>query len=851
MATASTSPFSRLAGLAPALAGRLDARFRRGMTEAQARALPAALAGENVLVLAPTGSGKTLCGFLAGISRLVEAAEEGRRPLGSSVLYLSPLRALTHDVARNLEPLLAMAPADLPGGPLRAATWTGDTTAAARKRIQVAPPDVLLTTPESLALLCAHPAADRLLGAIDLVVVDELHAMAESKRGSQLALALERLELVRRDGGATRPAQRIGLSATAHPPEAMARFLVGEGRDCTIARVDLRRTHRLRIVGPPQGRRLPPAGHGPARAAHAVAREVERARCTLVFTGTRSAAERLGLALSVLLPEEADRIGVHHSSLGREERALIEDRLAAGAMRAVVASSSLELGLDLDAVDQVLLVGAPKGVARTLQRIGRAGHRPGGVAEGALVPVSLPDALECAAIRKGAAEARLEPVHAPRAPLDVLAQELVGMALRRVPVEEAWAAVRRAAPWRDLPRERFDAVIRFLAGGAPLSTGAEAPGAARIVVRDGILAPASPRVWRLWAQAIGTIFEEARIQVFSGRKWLGEVEESFLADMKPGDRFVLGGKVLQLVSMSGGEALASPASGGTVKLPRWHGSRFPLTPGLAAVLSDLVAAVDRGLAASGRAGATAALREAGMPPRLADAVARFCMLQRRASALPSRDRPHVERLVSRRTAQLVFHLHEGRAINAVLAQVAARRLAGDGSAVGNVDDLGFLLQLERSVAEDDEALRRALDPRGLEEEIDRALEDGESLARRFRAVAEVGQLLPRVMRRPGRSQLWSGRALFRALREHAPDHPLLFEVRRAYLEDELDLPGAIEAAARLHAGALPVIDLPRPSPFAIPIVFSISREVLRAQDPSRALAELAEAALAGWEVADA
>ncbi len=852
MATVTKStPWSALQGLDPTLDRWLAARFPRGMTEAQAKALPAALGGESVLVLAPTGSGKTLCGFLAGVSRLLTAAQEGRRPLGSSVLYLSPLRALTQDVARNLEPLLSAAPTDLPAGPLRAATWTSDTTQAARKRLQVSPPDVLLTTPESLALLCAHPAADRLLGAIDLVVVDELHALAESKRGAQLATALERLELVRRDGGATMPVQRIGLSATAHPPEAMARFLAGEGRPCTIAQVDLRRTHRLRIVGPPPGRRLPPAGHGPARAAHSVAREVEKARCALVFTSTRSAAERLGLALSVLLPEEGDRIGVHHSSLGKEERALVEDRLAAGEMRAVVASSSLELGLDLDAVDQVLLVGAPKGVSRTLQRIGRAGHRPGGIAEGALVPVSLPDALECAAIRRGAGEGRLEAVHPPREPLDVLAQELVGFALRNTPVDEAYEAVRRAWPFRDLSRALFDATVHYLAGTLPLSTGDDAPGAARIVVRGGRLEPASPRSFRLWASAIGTIFEEARIQVFHGRRWLGEVEESFLADMKPGDRFVLGGKVMQLVSMSGGEALASPASGGTVKLPRWHGSRFPLTPGLAQVLSDLVASVDEGLREGGEKGGALALREAGMPAQLAQSVAHFCALQRRASALPSRDRPHVERLVARRSAQLIFHLHEGRAVNAVLAQAAARRLAGDGSAVANVDDLGFLLQLDRRVAEDDEALHRALDPGGLEGEIEAALGDGESLARRFRAVAEVGQLLPRVHRRPGRSQLWSGRALYRALQEHAPDHPLLVEVRRAYLEDELDLQGAIAAASRLRAGELPVIDLPRPSPFALPIVFSISREVLRAQDPSRALAEISEAALAGWEVRDA
>lgn len=834
-------------GLDPALAAWLGHRFPSGLTDAQKKALPHALEGENVLVIAPTGSGKTLSGFLAGVHRLVAAARVGRRPLGASVLYLSPLKALTRDIGKGLEPLLAAAPRDLYGGPLRATSWTSDTTAAQRKKILLDPPDLLLTTPESLALLCAAPAGDRLLGAVDLVVVDELHALAESKRGSQLTLALERLDLLRREDGAIADVQRIGLSATAHPPDAMARFLVGKGRSCVVARVDTHKAHHLKLIGPPKGRRLPPAGHGPARAAHAVAEEVEKVGCTLIFTGTRSAAERLGLALTVLLPEEADRIGVHHSSLGKEARALLEDRLAAGEMKAVVASSSLELGLDLDPVDRVLLVGAPKGVSRTLQRIGRAGHRPGGVAEGALVPVSLPDALECAAILRASKEGRLEPVHPPRMPLDVLAQELVGFSFRRHGVEETFAAVKRAAPFADLPRDLFDATLRYLAGGLPLSVGEEAPGAARIRLRNGRLEPASPKTWRLWSSAIGTIFEEARIQVFERRRWVGEVEESFLADLQPGDRFVLGGKILELVSVSGGEALAASATGGTVKLPRWHGSRFPLTPGLAEVLSELLASVDEGLAEGGREGAIRVLRKAGMPVRLAEAVARFCDLQREASALPSRDRPHVEKLRGRRQAQWIFHLHEGRAINAVLAQVAARRLVGDGSAVGSVDDLGFLLQVDRAVVSDEASVHRILSPEGLEEEIVHAVRDGESLARRFRAVAEVGQLLPRLKARPGRSRLWSGRALYKALGEHDPDHPLCKEVERAYLEDELDLPGAVAAARRLAERPLPVIELPRPSPFAIPIVYSISREVLRAQDPARALAELSEAALAGWE----
>ena len=387
-------------------------------------------------------------------------------PNAVCAIYVSPLRSLGRDIHRNLEPPLEAINAGLSlGRRIRMEVRTGDTSNAERSKQQRLRPHLLLTTPESLSSILSqngwsdafHPFA---------VIVDEIHAFAESKRGTLLALALERLEA---KTGA--PLQRIGLSATAHPVEAVERLLCGS-RACAVASVDTLRTYRLDIAVPEDDRILPPAGHNPFRAAQVVADRIAQAHCTLAFCTTRSATERLGLAVRFLLPEWEDKIAVHHGSVDREERQAIESLLATGDLKAVVCSSSLELGVDFAAVDQVLLIGPPRGVSLALQRLGRSGHRIGGIVAGSIVPLSLPDVIESIALQHAAEFGHLDYLSIPEAPLDVLAQALLGMSIEHEwTLDEAFALVRRAGPYSALSRADFDAVVEYLSGGGKVLGG--------------------------------------------------------------------------------------------------------------------------------------------------------------------------------------------------------------------------------------------------------------------------------------------------------------------------------------------------------------------------------------------
>src|SRR4051794_17161342 len=423
-----------------------DTRFPDGFTEIQERALARTLRRENVLILSPTGSGKTLSAFLSVLSELAEEAESAEGlPNAVCAVYVSPLRSLDRDIHRNLQsPLEAINAALPPARQIRMEVRTGDTDFKERAVQQRRRPHLLLTTPESLAALLSQVSW---VDGFDAraIVVDEIHSFCEGKRGTHLALTMERLEAKSR-----RPLQRIGLSATAWPVDVIQRLLCGE-RQCYIATVDVRKAHELGIAVPRRGDWLPPAGHNPYRIAALSADLVRDAQCSLLFTTTRSAAERLGLALTLLLPEFDEQIAVHHSSIERAERLRIEEGLSEGWYKAVVASSSLELGVDFQAVDQVLLIGTPRGVSRGLQRLGRSGHRVDGVAKGSILPTSVPDVLQSIALRKAAQDGILDALRVPDCPLDVLAQALLGMSIERPwRLHEAYQVVVKAGPYLNL-----------------------------------------------------------------------------------------------------------------------------------------------------------------------------------------------------------------------------------------------------------------------------------------------------------------------------------------------------------------------------------------------------------------
>ncbi|BDC50781.1 helicase [Bryobacterales bacterium F-183] len=834
--------------LHPVLDQWMSNRFP-ALTEIQKRALPHTLAGRHTLILAPTGNGKTLAAFLSVLSSLAKEAESKKGlPNAVRAVYVSPLKSLGRDMLRNLSMPLDAINATLPANrQIRMEVRTGDTQAADRDRQQRHRPHLLLTTPESLSSLLSQTAWRSGGLLVQTAVVDEIHAFAENKRGSLLALGLERLEAISKS-----QMQRIGLSATAWPIEAMTGLLCGD-RPCKVAQIDMRRAHRLDIAVPPAEHFLPAAGYGPTRVAFTVADLVKAAQCSLVFTTTRSAAERLGLALGVILEEYEERIAVHHASIERETRLAIEDALAQGTMKAVVASSSLELGVDFAAVDQVLLIGAPRGVSKALQRLGRSGRRVDGIAAGALVPLSLPDVLECIAIREGARTGRLDSLRVPQAPLDVLAQVVLGMSIERTwTFDEAYALVRRAGPYRGLSREDFETVLRYLAGEGKVLSG-YGPLYGKIVIENGnTFRVATKRVAREYYMNIGVISDDIHVKVLMrGNRKIGEVEEGFIANLRKDEAFTLGGKSVKLTRLHQDMAIVEPATGERVTVPRWMGQKMPLSMQLAREELELRQTL-RDAWQQGKASACKrALKRWNVTPEVAERVIQLVSRQNKAAPVPVDSPVQIERVHSGRTMMLLVHVIAGRAVNRSLAWVAAARLSPGGSVDANFDDHSLLLSMDaRKVDTSEAALRAAFDPANWIEDLQNAVTSTEALGRSFRSIAEIGQLLPRVTIRgkvATKSSTWNASLLYKTFLEHEPGHPLVRECVRVVLEDECDGRRAHEEAKRIFASPFEVFDHPRPSPFALPLFSAFNRETLMAQDPERALDDLVNRLFEEWK----
>lgn len=830
----------KLERLHPVLRQWFESRFA-GLTAIQRKALQHTLQWRNTLILAPTGSGKTLSAFLSVLSEL---ASEEELPNAIRAVYVSPLKSLDRDIHRNLRaPLEAINSVRPESRQIRMEMRTGDTDPSERGKQGRKRPHLLLTTPESLAAILSQRAYAEGFQT-RTVVVDEIHSFCEGKRGTLLALTLERLEA--KSGGSL---QRIGLSATAWPVETIAQLLCGE-RPCEIASVDVKKAHRLSIAVPHPDEWLPPAGHNPYRIANLASDLVMRAQCTLIFTTTRSAAERLGLALKILLPDLDEQIAVHHSSIERSERLAIEEGLSEGRYRAVVASSSLELGVDFQAVDQVLLIGTPRGVSRALQRLGRSGHRIGGVASGHLLPTSVPDVMQSVALRYAARTGKLDALRVPSAPLDVLAQALLGMSIERTwGLSEAYERITRAGPYLRLPAEDFEAVIEYLAGGGRVLGPYGTYG--KIVVENGAFRVASRQVARDYYMNIGTISDDFQIKIVNrANRRLGEVEEGFLSALQPDDAFTIGGRAVVLDRWHQTTAVVRPAQGERVQTPRWMGPKMPLTAQLAEeerrLRCELREAWDRG----GKEACRRLLRrEWHVEEDVTERLLAYLKRQSNAAPIPADNPVQVERVREGRSLLMLFHCVVGRAVNRSLAWVVTYRLGVGGSVVANHDDHAFLLSVGPKDQPTESELRRAFDPENFIRDLQSALERTETLGRQFRPVAEIGQLIPRRTYRgqtSAKSSSWNGQLLYTTLRQHEPEHPLVRETIRGALEDMMDAERAARESARIYQSEWEIFDLPRPTPFGLELFAAFSRETLLAQDPDRALDELVASLYEGW-----
>jgi ATP-dependent Lhr-like helicase len=771
----------------------------------------ARLGGADLLV-APTGGGKTLAGFLPSLVEL--SAAQGHD--GLHTLYVSPLKALAADIRRNLS-----APVAEMGLPIRVEDRTGDTGSAQKARQRRDPPQLLLTTPESLALLLSQPDAAAVFGGLRAVIVDEAHALAEGKRGDQLTLCLARLSTLAPGH------RRVGLSATTEDPAALADWLPPAPGACRIVRAAAGPEPDIAILetaGDP-----PWAGGGGRYAARAVYDEIRRARTTLVFINTRALAELFFRALWDV-NDDGLPMALHHGSLGREARQRVEAAMAAGELRAVVCTSSLDLGIDWGDVDLVIQVGAPKGVKRLVQRIGRANHRLDAPSRAIVVPATRLEALECRAALDAIREGALDGEPRPPGRLDVLCQHLLLTACAG-PFDAGalHAEAQGAGPYRDLPRAEFDRCLEFCAtGGYALRAYDQwrrlAQGA------DGRWGLRDPRVARRIRMNVGTIVEAETLTVRAGGlrgggRALGEVEEAFAATLRPGDTFLIGGEVVRYEGLREMSLQVTLARGRDPKIPVFAGGKLPISAALA----------ERVIAMLNAPGSWAAL------PR---PVADWLALQARRSAMPRADDLLVETFPRGGKWFLAAWAFAGRNAHQTLGLIATKRMEALGLA-----PLGFL-------ANDYAVLIWGLDPvddpaplfaaEGLREGLEQWLSESSVMKRAFRQGATVAGLIERRLpgeRKTGRQATFSSDILYDTLRKYDPGHLMLEITRREAARGLVDF-DRIEAMLARIGGRVRHVRAGRVTPLAVPLLMEMGREAVPGEAEDRLLEAEAAALLA-------
>jgi len=832
-------------------------------THAQLLCVPSVLKRESILLTSPTGSGKTLAGFLGVFDSLLRELDSGGLKPGVRCVYVSPLRALAYDIEKNLRAPIAGMGLEKE---LRIHLRTGDTTATDRTKFRNQPSPFLVTTPESLAILLAQESYAQHLAKTEFVIVDELHSFAGNKRGADLSISLERLErlvgaidlnrpqLSGRAGGSepdwrgepplpTRLV-RIGLSATAAPLDLLAEFLVGKDRHCCIAEARIEKQQIVDVFSPIRRNPYPPSGYTGARLYAELSQLIRSRQSVIVFTNVRSAAEQIGLRLREHLPELADAIEIHHASLDRSVRLAVEDRLKNGELRAVVCSTSLELGIDIGAVDLVVMVATPKGVSRAIQRIGRSGHSLNKSSHGILVATNVNDLVEATVTAKLVRERALDPIKILEKPFDVVAQHIVGIvALAPASADSIYHVITRARPFHDLTREEFDRVLHYLEGGGEALAQQYRGVFGKISVGDdGIVALANKRVAREFLINIGTIVSEGFVDVMLKRRRLGSVEEGFVKGLQIGDLFVLGGRVLRLIDTGVQEAFVERADGQLPTIPRWNAAKMPLTSGVARAVRELRA----DLADHLRQETNDAVSVDWLVERYqislanAQAVVEQFRTQLAISDVPTGDSMLIELYRDEDFSHYFFHALIGRSANDALSRIVAWRMKNrsGGNALVTIDDSGFLLTLRRFQELMLEDWRVCFEREGAEDDLRLALRGSELVKWQFRGVAQTGLMVPRNY--PGQKRIrkqmhWSTETIFRVLEAHEPDHPLLKEAYRQASQIFLDAEEANAFLDRAQHFDWQLRELPAVSPFSFPIYASKIKETMMLEDPAVAV----------------
>ncbi len=833
----------------PAVAGWFRRVFEHP-TAAQVAAWPSIRAGRHTLVAAPTGSGKTLTAFLAAIDGLVRQglAAGGELPDQTTVVYVSPLKALSNDIRLNLEAPLAgirdeLRALGLPEIAIRAAVRTGDTPSRERVAMRKRPPHILVTTPESLYVLLGSDSGRRMLATTRAVIVDEIHAVAGTKRGSHLALSLERLQAL-----SGQPLARVGLSATQHPIEAVARFLVGRSGDgdCEIVDIGHARRRELAIEVPPVPLAAVMANDVWERVYDRLAELARGERTTLVFVNTRRMAERAARHLSERLGRDA--VAAHHGSLAREQRLDAEQRLKRGELRLLVATASLELGIDIGEVDLVCQLGSPRSIAAFLQRIGRSGHQIAGVPRGRLFPTSRDDLIECVALLDCVRRGELDTLVIPQAPLDVLAQQIVAeVACQEWHEDRLFELIRRAGPYAELSAERYQALLGMLAQGFSGRFGPRAAYLHRDAVSRTLRARRASQLVAVTSG--GTIPESGDYSVMlepTGHP-IGTVNEDFAVESLPGDIFQLGNTSYRIIKIEPGRVRVEDARGQPPNIPFWIGEAPGRSDALSAGVARLREEIDQRLGdqptdgTSRLAPAIAWLEgELGLDQAAAQQIVDYLAVAKAAlGALPTQRTLVMERFFDESGGmQLVIHSPFGSRINRAWGLALRKRFCRsfdvELQAAATEDAIVLSLSTSHSFALDEvwHYLRAA----SAERVLIQALLDAPLFGVRWRWNATVALALPRMAGgrkvAPQLQRMRSDDLLATVFPDQAacienivgereiPDHPLVRQTLDDCLHEAMDSPGWIQLLERIESGDVRLIarDLPAPSPLAAEVL---------------------------------
>ena len=829
----------------------VSAWFKRAFaapTGAQLQAWPAIQAGQHTLIAAPTGSGKTLAAFLAAIDSLVRQALAGTLANETQIVYVSPLKALSNDIQKNLQvPLAGISEAlraqGLPEIEIRTWVRTGDTPPGERDRMRKRPPHIVVTTPESLYILLGSESGRAMLKTTRTVIVDEIHALAPNKRGVHLAISLERLAAL----CAPRHLLRVGLSATQKPIEDVARFLVGAGADggqaepCTVIDTGHKRARDLAIELPPSPLEAVMSHEVWEQIYERLVRLIEEHRTTLIFVNTRRLAERLTRQLSDRIGETA--ITAHHGSMAKEHRLDAEQRLKHGKLKALVATASLELGIDIGEVELVCQIGSPRSIASFVQRVGRSGHAVDGTPKGRLFPLSRDELVECTALLDSVRRGELDTLEIPERPLDVLAQQIVAeTAAREWAEDDLFALIRRAWPYRDLPRADFDAAVSMLAEGFSTRRGRRGALVHHDAVNHDLRGRRGARLTALTSG--GTIPDNAdyRVQLEPENQMIGTVNEDFAVESLAGDIFQLGNHSYRIIRVERGVVRVEDAHGQPPTIPFWLGEAPGRSDELSVSVSRLRQLIGEHLDKD-PGGETAQhwlVSEVGVSELAAKELVDYLTSGRAAlGTLPTQDTLVFERFFDEAGGmQLVLHSPYGSRLNRAwglsLRKRFCRKFNFELQAAATEDNI--VLSLTAAHSFDLEDVQRYLHSASVREVLTQALLDAPMFQTRWRWVAGVSLALPRFRggkKVPPQFARMEAEDLLGAVfpdqiacaenlvgEREIPDHPLVRQTISDCLTEAMDIDGLERLLKRLEAGDVHVVtrDLTEPSPLALEVL---------------------------------